>query len=343
MELAKPLYDYMRAREQIRLKKESGEKWPWTDDPFLTAYKFTNVRRSDDWTTKQLVEHFYKPMAGRDYTPADLILNCGIFRYFGTFEFALAHGAVRCGSWDHGATVKLAHERQAAGETVFTGAYIVTNAGFKGDKVEMLVNNFLANLEKLAPMIAAAALKTGKWETLVTRIRDVPGFGGMGFMAKEAALDVALTDFWEHSEAATTNANGKKIPTDWNTYTPVGPGARRGLNVLLGRPIKQHLAESYALQLCRKLYEVRGKYWNQPGDIELELSDIQFSLCELAKYRQASEGKKQKRLYLPRDPVAAGVPVRTPRSAGGSGSVRVAANPHRDADLESLLNNDEVF
>ena len=137
--------------------------------------------------------------------------------------------------------------------------------------------------------------------------------------------------------------NGKKRPLDWNTYTPVGPGARRGLNVLLGRPIKQHLAEDYALALCRKLYAVRDKYWNQPGDIDLELSDIQFSLCELAKYRQASEGKKQKRLYLPRDPVAAGVPVRTVRGSGGMGTVRVPTNPHRDADIEKLLDNDEVF
>jgi len=45
---------FIRERESIRKKKESGSPPPWTDDPFLQKYKFTNVWRQDDKTTKYI-------------------------------------------------------------------------------------------------------------------------------------------------------------------------------------------------------------------------------------------------------------------------------------------------
>lgn len=333
MELAKPLYDYMQRREAIRLKKESGERWPWSDDPILNNYKFTNVRRIDDWTTRQLIHNFYC-REDNESSACDFVLNCGLFRYFGTAEFAIANGWVRVDSWDRQRTIDLAHARQDAGQPVFTGAYIVTNGGFTGDKVAMVVNKFLANLEKQSKRIANAALDTGRWETLVTELRTVPGFGGMGFMAKECALDVALTPFWSRGNKT---SDGK--PLDLNTYTPVGPGARRGIRWLLGHDPEKHLAEHYALAFCKKFYDVRDKYW-PAGAVELELSDIQFSLCEYAKYQSAISGKRQKRLYTPRDPVAAGLPVRSPR---GTSTAARAAIYRIDDDLEMLLEDKEKF
>jgi hypothetical protein len=49
---ADTLWAYIEERERIRLRKEAGEPFPWTEDPILRAFKFTNVRRIHDRTTQ---------------------------------------------------------------------------------------------------------------------------------------------------------------------------------------------------------------------------------------------------------------------------------------------------
>jgi hypothetical protein len=39
---------FVGERETIRLRRESGQPRPWTDDPILAAWSFCNVRREDD-------------------------------------------------------------------------------------------------------------------------------------------------------------------------------------------------------------------------------------------------------------------------------------------------------
>lgn len=45
---------FISERESIRRKKELGDPWPWTKDPILQRYKFTNIWRQDDRTTRAL-------------------------------------------------------------------------------------------------------------------------------------------------------------------------------------------------------------------------------------------------------------------------------------------------
>ena len=34
---------FVAERERIRLKKDAGQPWPWTDDPILRGYKFCHL------------------------------------------------------------------------------------------------------------------------------------------------------------------------------------------------------------------------------------------------------------------------------------------------------------
>lgn len=56
---------FIQEREKIRRNKESGLAIPWTNDPILQKYRFTNVWRQDDAVTKavmQRIEHLeHKP------------------------------------------------------------------------------------------------------------------------------------------------------------------------------------------------------------------------------------------------------------------------------------------
>src|SRR3990167_10684356 len=52
---------FIQERESIRLKKESGEPRPWTDDEIFLMYKFTNVRRMDDRVSQWLLKNWFLP------------------------------------------------------------------------------------------------------------------------------------------------------------------------------------------------------------------------------------------------------------------------------------------
>ena len=67
---------YINEREAVRKAKESGQPFPWTDDPLLRDYRFTNVRRTDDKVSKWYINN----IANADITLYDKIANAILFR-----------------------------------------------------------------------------------------------------------------------------------------------------------------------------------------------------------------------------------------------------------------------
>ena len=74
-------------REELRLRKASGAQWPWSSDEILNAYKFCNVSRRHDRTTKWLHNRWIDQHAlGSE--PGVVIFNIALFRAFGTVRMA---------------------------------------------------------------------------------------------------------------------------------------------------------------------------------------------------------------------------------------------------------------
>jgi 5-hmdU DNA kinase, helical domain len=46
------LFNFIAERERIRCRRAAGEPPPWTADPILREWSFTNVRREDDRVTR---------------------------------------------------------------------------------------------------------------------------------------------------------------------------------------------------------------------------------------------------------------------------------------------------
>src|SRR5712664_3381391 len=55
---------WVRDRESVRVRKEAGQPFPWTDDPIIAKYRFCNVRREDDRVTIWIRENIRKRFAG---------------------------------------------------------------------------------------------------------------------------------------------------------------------------------------------------------------------------------------------------------------------------------------
>ena len=272
-------YEFMKKRESLRLRKEAGEPWPWTDDEILQTYKFTNVKRAHDRTTKwfwsELDQHVTTPLTHQ-------LFNCALFRYFGTTEF---FKAVRWQShWTdfEQSTVKSkAAYRLAHKERVFTGAYVITNQGISAPKYEVVVDHFLTPFWESCGELVDIARTTKSWEAVAKEMMTLKGFGGTGFMTKEILQDAMHTPVLSDC-------------TDRNTWCPVGPGARRGINRVLGLDPKAPINADKGLDIMRQIFNTQDEYWpDYPG--ELELHDIQFQLCEFDKYERVKLGQGRPR------------------------------------------------
>lgn len=277
-------YYYLHEREKIRIRKEEGHNH-LTDDPILQKYKFTNILRSNDRTTRWVKSNWYDP--NRD-KPLDVqTLNCGIFRYFGTSDFAEAIGYQT--DWNPQHLVDTAAARIAAGKKVFTGAYIITNGGISAPKQNVVVGNYLQPLREAIPEILRVAEKTNRWENVAEVVRKVPGMGA--FMTKEFLLDVMLTPVLENVE-------------DKLTWSPVGPGAIRGLNRISGRPVDAPLTQKKGLDEMQAImgWLVKtGMAYHMPKiGVDFGVTDVQFSLCEFDKYNRVKNGEGRPRsMYKP--------------------------------------------
>ena len=292
---AEAFFDYLKEREEVRLRKEAGlsvsfEEKKWTDDPILSTYKFTNVRRHHDRTSNQLREIFYNEHFNDDRR--SILMNCALFRYFGTWEFAEAVGWQEYDDFDFEGIKELASERLAERERVFTGAYVITNQGISAPKQEVVVDIFLQGLHKKTQELVKLAAVTQSWERVASEMRSLMGFGGTGFMTKEVLLDTTYTGFWEN--VVENMPDGKfSFPKDWWNWTPIGPGALRGAARMAGSDVPVPLKEDKAAGVIMALGSLQELYWNY--DFLLSPTDIQFGLCEFDKYERVRLGQGKPR------------------------------------------------
>jgi hypothetical protein len=74
---------WQRERESIRIKKESGDvPAPWTDDKILQDFKFCQVFREDDRTTRWFKSHIRENLRNDE----DVLMATIIFRWFNLIE-----------------------------------------------------------------------------------------------------------------------------------------------------------------------------------------------------------------------------------------------------------------
>ena len=288
-------FSFVEEREQIRLRKKADLPFPWTDDPILQEYKFTNVHRHHDRTSQILREEFYTPHF-KD-CPATVLMNAATYRYFGTYEFALAIGWTDYDAMDeaHWEWVKdTARSRLEWKERVFTGAYVITNGGISAPKYEVVVDHYLKPLHNAVSELVELAQETESWEVVATEMRKLQGFGGSGFMTKEILMDTTYSGFWQNE--IQTEEDGKfSFPSDWWDWTPIGPGARRGASRVGGDDSATPLKESLAGEVIAGLVYNQELFLDEDKMGKLCPHDIQFQLCEFDKYERVRLGQGRPR------------------------------------------------
>ena len=255
---------WIHERESIRINKEVlGHTPPWTDDEVLQKYKFCQVFREDDRTTRWFREHIREPL--KDST--DVFMATVIFRWFNYIESGrtlLKHDLI-C-NWDR----KKAIEEISKQDKWVTGAYIIKtpNRMNKVTGVAECISHMWKDKNYLIDTMYGVHSLEKTWNIL----RDYPYMGP--FMAYEVVTDLRHTYCLD-------NAN------DIMTWANPGPGAMRGLNRLTGRelgfckrshPWNEEMQELLEIAITERL---DGELIS---DTNFEMREIEGGLCEFDKY-----------------------------------------------------------
>lgn len=279
----------MRERHAIYHKRRSGAPWPWTDDPILQTYRFTNVYRELDRVTVWMRRHWTDPhdVGERARTAflktphqpdvqrraGEMIFACAVFRLVGTEEFGEALGWPV--PWDAARAIRTIERLRATGKKAFTSAYMLSNLGRHDPKSQVICRLVLTPLWKKRSTVAATILADqtaqGAFEALVQ-------FKGVGpFLAYEIVSD--LTHTWALRGA-----------TDLFTWANPGPGCKRGLNRVMQRLLKERVPSEQALEEMRGL--LGDAQVTMPWLESLTMREIEHSLCEFDKYCRVQDALK---------------------------------------------------
>lgn len=257
-------------RQEIFFQRWEGGTPPWTSDPILSKYKFTNAYRASDRVSQYLIKEVIYRGA---QSPEEVFFRVLLFKIFNnidTWKLLLQHfGEIRYADYAYERYDAVLTEAIEGGRTIFSAAYIMpsgtTTFGYPKKHrnylrlVEtMLVDEVPQRLANMRSMHQAFDL-----------LRSYPLLGD--FLAYQYVTDLNYSQLTNFSEM---------------DFVVPGPGARSGIRKCfhsLGG-----LSEADVIRLVAGRQEeeftrlglVFRSLWGRP----LQLIDCQNLFCEVDKY-----------------------------------------------------------
>lgn len=263
----KIFYHWIVEREKARVGRETGLPKPWTTDPVIQSYRFCNVRREDDTVTKWIHKEWLYPF--QKVERMRQVLAMIIARTINRVETLQAIGYPLTDLTEYFEYARnILKNRRAAGQKVWTGAYLVSTNGHSMDKIDYIIDRVWKPFARKgrAPYIS---------ETLEMYHTYLTKFDGMGsFMAGQVIADLKYSNLLNEAK-------------DWDTWGPIGPGSKRGLNRYFGRSLEATIKTKAVLE---ELNALKLQVHQRCG-LHLPVHNIQNVCCEYDKMLRVINGE----------------------------------------------------
>lgn len=287
---------WIHERQNIWYKRVILEQpAPWTDDPILREYKFTNAIRDLDRLTIYYIDNLLSKLEDNEQSKKNLIYNTMVYRLF-----------CRIDTWEEIGYLDLFNDfetqlerakanlrkRREEGHPMFTNAYYVNdlkaanpNPETNSNKTENAICLMEMWAEDIDRIYQKGFVEAKNMEEQLVFFQTLTCVGD--FTAYEWACDFCLAERYRGI---------KLVNWDDDSFTNVGPGAKRGLNWIfedLGN--MTHLQALFWLRSIAKSeferlgYDKTMKWPEKVKDFNLRI--IEQSACELQKYWKAKYGK----------------------------------------------------
>ena len=255
-------FDYCKRREAVRVKRESGEAYPWSDDPILQKGRFLNVFREDDKVSKSIIK-FAEP--AKEDLP--LLIQALFFS-----RWCNRDSTIDKLSLDDLADPEVLKEKLLGLEQWenFT-AYPVEDS-YWGDKlynrIDASTNKFFEKKEELVKLVLNSS------KSVITATENI---NKQFKMANNFPIFMALIDIaWFREDV---------IPI--TTDVPTGIGAEPYLDRL-----QKFLNLNNHQDVGTKMIELQKKFWPE-AKREFYPIDIEYQSCECRKYFSYVNGTKK--------------------------------------------------
>lgn len=274
-----PVYDlywqFAAERQAIYFRRLEDRQPPWTDDPILQTYKFTNAYRAADRVSQYLIR---RVIYDERYSsaPAEIVFRTLLFKLFNkvsTWEILEEQlGPPSWQSFDPDAYDTVLGSAMAAGSRLYSGAYIVPPVSLDQTKVKHRGHLKLIDLIMRGSFVAELE-RSRDLQDVFGRLKQFPSLGD--FLAFQLAIDLNYTPVIDHDEAS---------------FVVAGPGARDGLaktfvdaNLVPAEDLIALMMERQDAEFARLGLDYRTLF-GRP----LQLIDCQNLFCEISKYTRVS-------------------------------------------------------
>ncbi len=266
------LWHFADERHRVYLQRVAGQPQPWTRDPVLSTYRFTNAFRAADRVSQYLIRMAYSDHDADDDTLFLRTLLFKIFNRIDTWESIVrAIGPPTADSFDHRACEALLTERRRAGGRIYSAAYIMPTGGDSGSPKHTMHLRLLRRM--LDERLPAKLRRSRSLKDAYGLLLAYPTLGP--FLAFQYAIDLNYTKLTCHSESS---------------FVVAGPGALDGLSKCF-ESLGEYSPDDAILWLSdRQDDEFRRA--DRPFDglwgRSLRPIDVQNLLCEVSKYTRAT-------------------------------------------------------
>jgi 5-hmdU DNA kinase-like protein len=259
-------------RQEIFHRRLNGEPWPWTDDPILRTYRFTNAYRVADRVSQFLIRHV---IYEGEQSAAEVFFRTILFKLFNRIEtWVLLTDRVGPLTWKtfrlerYDAVLDAALQR---GERLYSPAYIMPNPPFGARRK---YSNHLLLLTHMMTAGVPAKIAAAKSLSEVFHIlRSFPSVGD--FLAFQYAVDLNYSELTQFTEM---------------DFVVAGPGARSGIRKAFAEPLtlsnEQLIRE--VTEAAEQEFEKRGLHFRTLAGRRLQLIDCQNLFCETDKYSRVA-------------------------------------------------------
>lgn len=316
----KTLWEFAAERQRIFFLKARGCSPPYSSDPILQRYRFTNVYRASDRASQFLIREV---LYHGESNPTEVVFRALLFRTFNSIStwkyLSDVLGGITYRDFTIGRYSTELDRAFARGEKIYSSAYIMPS-GCSSFGYSRKHRNHLALIEHMMRSGLAGKL------ALVSSLREVYnlflGFPMMGpFLAYQFAIDINYSTVVNFSEM---------------DFVVAGPGARSGIRkcyvdagTYSESDVIRYVTDQQEVEIQRQ-----GLTFESLWGRRLQLIDVQNLFCEVDKYARAAHPEVQglgartriKRLYSPtKDRVNYWFPPKWNINDGVAADCRVAA------------------
>ncbi|MGD0707119.1 MAG: nucleotide kinase domain-containing protein [Anaerolineaceae bacterium] len=261
-------------RQNIFFNRINKYKWPWSKDPVLTKYKFTNAYRASDRVSQYLIhEVIYKG----EQTPKELFFRILLFKVFNrisTWELLINEFSnITLASYSFDKYDKVLSHAIQSGQPIFSAAYIMPSGG-KESPYKYKHQTFLKLLENM--IMENVPEKLSNASSMQSAFKILRAFPLIGdFLAYQYIIDINYSTLTNFSESE---------------FVIPGPGAINGIRKCFSDfaglseiDLIQHVTDIQEEEFSRLGIEFKS-LWGR----KLQLIDCQNLFCEIDKYSRVA-------------------------------------------------------